>query len=212
MNTRSTILFLCGVIIAQCRAEDLPISYRDYIQLCNGNFENMGQVNDGSHDRVEFLLKPVLIPALQQGYVLYGEELINGYLYRRSVIARNESSTDYTLDLTYYNFTDFGQYKLGTFNTDELANFTRDDFRLDQGCQEAYTQPFLGVLFGQASDCRHTVNGQHPAYTIYITCDNILVVPALASNETTSLLAYDLKHRGPRYPLINQPEGYVNPC
>jgi hypothetical protein len=207
------ILFLCWVIIAQCRAEDLPICYEDYLSILNGHFDNIEQWGEYKmHDKVVFKGKPVLIPGLQKDPVLYYEEVMNGNLYRRNIIVRNASSTDNRLYVTYYNFTDLKQYKPGTFNTDGMANFTLDDFLIDGGCQETFTQQFPGVLFGEYSDCRHVVNGRHPVYTTYLSCDTVRFEPPLAAAEKTSLMAYALGHKGPRYPLINSPEGYVNPC
>ncbi|BFZ20649.1 hypothetical protein BsWGS_23688 [Bradybaena similaris] len=209
-----TILLLSTLFFGVINAQDYPIKSWTYVSVHNGDFDNSKRIKEGfsNHTLITVKAQPVAVPAKGPGpctLLDVGEP--GGLIVLRQLVVPIDD-IDNVLRLKFYHFTGWNLTRQGEFNVDHLLTLKEEDFWTDPSWDSALELLAPSILFGDWAVNTHRVDGKLPAYGCVLACDHITITIPLGGDEFRDPIPYDMTRIGPKYPLINPPDGFVNPC
>ncbi|BFZ20651.1 hypothetical protein BsWGS_23692 [Bradybaena similaris] len=210
---KTSILLLVAVILGSTDAQNYSKKTWGFLATFNGEFSNMERVRKGftNHTTIRSIAKPVAVPAMGQGPMMLLEVGERHLIEFRQLFVLSDGE-DNVVMLTPYNFTGCNNYSFGEFDSDVLSNLTKDDFWTDPDCVIGMEMIDSGFFFGDWPVCTTVADGTHPAWGCSFTCNHISLTIPMEGDEVRNSIPYYLNRIGPKFPIINPPSNYVNPC
>ncbi|CAG5124659.1 unnamed protein product, partial [Candidula unifasciata] len=186
----------------------------EFYCVANGNFSDSQQLekDDGSRTNIYLKMQSVVASALSRLPVLYVEQYNDGVLTRALVHIVTQGNNG-VIFLDQYNLTGDSQIKSGSFDIGKIKTLTPRDLHRQQECKAAFerVEPFLFSVNYEVCE-RAPVDKQRKSYSATFKCNELIVVINRGSPEKPSLVPYQIKLQGYKYPLENAPANYDCKC
>uniref|UniRef100_A0A0B7B832 Uncharacterized protein n=1 Tax=Arion vulgaris TaxID=1028688 RepID=A0A0B7B832_9EUPU len=206
------ILLIFCTQFYQVKSDDIPKIIADFTCAYNGYYDDGIQIHEGvDRDYVQIIITPVIVPSFGNSSVLLIQADENGKMRMIEILVLNATGEN-TLTVTPYNVTEQPNEKSTSSIVKHLLTLKREDFSTNPDCQGEITHTAPYVFTTQWPECIVTKNNKHPAYRVTVTCNDITFSATSEGPEKLTLVDYDMRRRGLRFPLIYAPDNYVCEC
>ncbi|BFZ20067.1 hypothetical protein BsWGS_23106 [Bradybaena similaris] len=212
----ASLLIICSILLSLHQAagvglgldqaagaglgQALSKSVLTVLSLFNGKFSNCDQKNDGvqGHAFLQVRIIPLNLPNLSQFPMVFVEQATNGKVNIQQLCSVSVDN-DGRIILKPHNITaNPHSLKYEEYDISSLSSLKPNDINTTEGC-EAVFQPFVaGTFIITWPDCSHVVNGEHPAFSIVISCGTMKVIMPAGGSILTTKVPYKLDRSGDR--------------
>uniref|UniRef100_A0A0B7BAQ1 Uncharacterized protein n=1 Tax=Arion vulgaris TaxID=1028688 RepID=A0A0B7BAQ1_9EUPU len=213
MTTYFAFLLIFCTQFYQVKSDDVPKIIADFMCTSNGYYDDGTQISEGDayRDYIQSVTTPVTVPAFDKSVTILGQGIENGKLRSLELIVLNVTGEN-TITAIPYNFTAPPNDTSTASIVKHLLTLKREDFSTNPDCQGEITHTAPYVFTTQWPECIVTKNNKHPAYRVTVTCNDITFSATSEGPEKLTLVDYDMRRRGLRFPLIYAPDNYVCEC
>ncbi|CAG5132150.1 unnamed protein product [Candidula unifasciata] len=191
----------------------------DFIDVIIGLYDNTAQLTPGcdtQYNHIQVRVLPIYIsypPFVGKPLLLFEFVVDLKVVLLQIILVTKDTYRPNILTLLPFNITSNpGKYRPGKFSVEDLEHLKFADLENDPDCNIRFERLADGSYSGVWPDCRSTILGLHPSYTVTLTCTYQTNTIPLFSNERSTNSPYVYEKTKCGVPIPYAPPGFVGAC